>query len=382
MRRWGLVLGLWCLAAPALGEAREEASIESLQEALRRQVAADKTEQALARIDADETSIIEELEAAEEEMREAQAAHRLAQQRAAEAHAALEPARAAEAEAAQALAKELQVLRPRLISRYRLLRLGQGEPGEDPATSLRLRHGFDRILAGDLAQLRRAKQAQRELESARRRWEALAEAARREGEEAATRFEEAAARREERDRLLRGIQGEKRLVGRTQRELRKARAELEAKLARLQRRKAHGVWADRYGKLPWPVADAVVEVPFGKVVNAKFHTVTSHNGLDLRVAEGTPVLAVAQGVVAYAGWFRGYGNLVIVDHGAGTHTLHGHLASVDVEAGAEVAEGEVLGKVGDTGSLKGAYLYFELRREGQPTDPLPWLGRRPDQRAE
>jgi septal ring factor EnvC (AmiA/AmiB activator) len=84
---------------------------------------------------------------------------------------------------------------------------------------------------------------------------------------------------------------------------------------------------------------------------------------------------VAPGRVVHAGWFKGYGNLVIVDHGEGYHTLVAHLASMQTAMGEEVDAGDALGTVGDSGSLKGAYLYFEIREKGRPVDPRPWLGR-------
>jgi septal ring factor EnvC (AmiA/AmiB activator) len=114
-------------------------------------------------------------------------------------------------------------------------------------------------------------------------------------------------------------------------------------------------------------------VGFGKVVNPRFNTVTVQKGLDLRAAAGTQVVSVGEGAVAFAGWLKGYGNLVIVDHGSGYHSLYAHLGELSVEVGNEVQEGEALGSVGDTGSLKGAYLYFEIRKQGQAVDPLPWL---------
>jgi septal ring factor EnvC (AmiA/AmiB activator) len=82
---------------------------------------------------------------------------------------------------------------------------------------------------------------------------------------------------------------------------------------------------------------------------------------------------VAPGRVVHAGWFKGYGNLIIVDHGGGYHTLVAHLATMRTAMGEDVEAGEVLGTVGDSGSLKGPYLYFELREKGKPVDPRPWL---------
>jgi septal ring factor EnvC (AmiA/AmiB activator) len=85
---------------------------------------------------------------------------------------------------------------------------------------------------------------------------------------------------------------------------------------------------------------------------------------------------VAPGRVVYAGWFRGYGNLVIVDHGEGYHTLAAHLASMSTAMGEEVGAGALLGTVGDTGSMRGPSLYFEVRERGRPVDPLAWLAPR------
>jgi len=99
------------------------------------------------------------------------------------------------------------------------------------------------------------------------------------------------------------------------------------------------------------------------------------NGVDVEAPAGAPVRAIAPGRVVHAGWFKGYGNLVIVDHGEGYHTLVAHLASMQTAMGEEVDAGTVLGTVGDSGSLKGPYLYFEIREKGRPVDPRPWLGR-------
>jgi septal ring factor EnvC (AmiA/AmiB activator) len=116
-----------------------------------------------------------------------------------------------------------------------------------------------------------------------------------------------------------------------------------------------------------------VTVGFGRVLNPRFKTVTVQNGIDIGAPAGAPVRAVAAGRVVHAGWFKGYGNLVIVDHGEGYHTLFAHLGAMQTAMGEEVDAGHALGTVGDSGSLKGPYLYFELRERGRPVDPRPWL---------
>ncbi len=127
-------------------------------------------------------------------------------------------------------------------------------------------------------------------------------------------------------------------------------------------------------RLPWP-ATGPVRVAFGQRIELAFGTVTSHNGWDIAADAGAPVQAVAAGQVVYAGWLRGYGQMVIIDHGAGYHSVAAHLASVDTQVGDSVTPGVQIGTVGDTGSLRGTVLYFEIRYHGKPVDPREWLRR-------
>ncbi|MFP4598575.1 MAG: murein hydrolase activator EnvC family protein [Persicimonas sp.] len=98
-----------------------------------------------------------------------------------------------------------------------------------------------------------------------------------------------------------------------------------------------------------------------------------HTGLTWKVDAQTPVRSVAAGMVVYSGRFKGFGKLVIVDHGQDYHTLYAHLDSIDVEIGQSLPRGATLGASGESGSFEGPKLYFELRKNGQPLDPSPWL---------
>jgi len=133
-----------------------------------------------------------------------------------------------------------------------------------------------------------------------------------------------------------------------------------------------GGFKERRGQLAPPV-DARVTTRFGKVVDPEFQTTTFRSGVDFGAKAGETVRSVAAGLVRFAGWFRGYGRIVIVDHGDGYHTISGHLDEIQVTVGTLVEEGESLGTVGETGSLYGPSLYFELRENGEPLDPEPWL---------
>jgi septal ring factor EnvC (AmiA/AmiB activator) len=126
------------------------------------------------------------------------------------------------------------------------------------------------------------------------------------------------------------------------------------------------------GLLDWP-APGPVTSRFGRVVHPRFKTVVPHPGLDIDAGEGTDFLTVFQGRVAYASWLRGYGLTAIVDHGGGLMSVYAHASILHVEEGDEVLRGQPLGRVGDTGSLTGPFLYFELRRQGEPVDPEKWL---------
>lgn len=125
-------------------------------------------------------------------------------------------------------------------------------------------------------------------------------------------------------------------------------------------------------RLPWPVNGQVL-TGFGSQRHPQFGTVVFRRGIDIAATTGDPVKAVDGGQVAWADWYKGYGRLVIIDHGAGLYTLYGHLSQLDVNKGDRVAAGQAIGLAGDTGSFKGPKLYFEVRRNGEAEDPLVWL---------
>ncbi|MBI2218923.1 MAG: peptidoglycan DD-metalloendopeptidase family protein [Candidatus Rokubacteria bacterium] len=129
------------------------------------------------------------------------------------------------------------------------------------------------------------------------------------------------------------------------------------------------------GRLPWPTEGRIVTT-FGAQVHPRFGTRTFRNGVDIEAVEGTDVKAVFGGNVVYTGWFKGYGNLIIVDHGHEYYTLYAHVADILVREGDDVRPGQRIGTVGDTGSLSGARLYFEVRFQGKALDPAEWLRQR------
>jgi len=129
------------------------------------------------------------------------------------------------------------------------------------------------------------------------------------------------------------------------------------------------------GRLPWPT-DGRIVASFGAQVHPRFGTRTFKNGVDIEASEGREVAAVATGHVIYTGWFKGYGNLVILDHDNEYYTLYAHMAEIGVKEGDDVRVGQRVGTVGDTGSLEGPRLYFEVRYQGKPQNPEAWLRQR------
>jgi septal ring factor EnvC (AmiA/AmiB activator) len=120
-------------------------------------------------------------------------------------------------------------------------------------------------------------------------------------------------------------------------------------------------------------ADGRVSAGFGRAIHPQFGTELPHPGWDIEAPFGADVRCVFDGQVVFAEWMRGYGLTVLVDHGQGVLSIYAHASLLLVERGERVQAGQLLAKVGDTGSLRGAFLYFVLRVDGEPTDPAGWL---------
>jgi murein hydrolase activator len=126
------------------------------------------------------------------------------------------------------------------------------------------------------------------------------------------------------------------------------------------------------GTLAWPVEGKVLE-HFGKQRNAKFSTVTNNNGLKIAAAPRAEVRAVFQGTVLFSQWFKGYGNLIILDHGNRVFSLYGNIVAPVVAVGDRITTGQPIAGVGDSEDAQSGYLYFEVRQDNHPEDPQKWL---------
>lgn len=129
------------------------------------------------------------------------------------------------------------------------------------------------------------------------------------------------------------------------------------------------------GRLEKPVKGKVVS-GYGRVTHPRFQTVTFNNGIVIEAPVGTPVKNVYDGRVAYVGWLKGYGQVMIIDHSGGFYTLFAYLSDVLKEKGDKVEKGTEVALVGDTGPQASGGLYFEIRQKGVPRDPMAWLSSR------
>lgn len=126
------------------------------------------------------------------------------------------------------------------------------------------------------------------------------------------------------------------------------------------------------GLLNQPVRGKIVS-SFGAYTDLKYHVVNFRSGIDIEAERGEPIKSVIAGKIIYSGWFKGYGNMIIIDHGESYYTVYAHLEENFKSKGALVETEEVIATAGDTGSLSGTGLYFEVRHHGKPVDPVEWF---------
>lgn len=187
--------------------------------------------------------------------------------------------------------------------------------------------------------------------------------------------------KKKKDLLLASIRNEKSTYRRTIRELEESTSRLKDLIEDLEKqrkaRREHEAalgFEEQRGRLGWPTEGRVITA-FGRQKHPKFDADVYRKGIEIQAGPGSPIRSVYDGSVVYADWFRGYGLLVIVDHGKNYFTLYAHAAKLLVSAGDRVAGRQIIGEIGDTGLTSGHALYFELRHGADPLNPLLWLKR-------
>jgi len=127
------------------------------------------------------------------------------------------------------------------------------------------------------------------------------------------------------------------------------------------------------GRLLTPVPGAPVTSPFGYRIHPIYGTSRLHTGIDYGADTGVAIRASADGVVVSAGWYGGYGNATIIDHGGGIATLYGHQSTISVSSGGKVTQGQTIGRVGCTGDCTGPHVHYEVRVNGDPVNPANYF---------
>ncbi len=184
----------------------------------------------------------------------------------------------------------------------------------------------------------------------------------------------------EREKLWRSIKSERRLYVQAIGELEKRVENVRRVLGEVQEDRTHRLAEEpdkgnRFetlkGRLPWPVRGRVISV-FGEKRHPLFRTRIENSGIEIETKAGTEVVAVAEGRVIYLSRLRGYGNLLILEHGNEYYTLYARLSEISVWPGSEVRRLQRIGVVGEGETGASPCLYFEIRKGKHPLDPLEW----------
>lgn len=171
--------------------------------------------------------------------------------------------------------------------------------------------------------------------------------------------------------LMRDLENQQKLYEQQENDLLKQSEQLQNVIKNLQL-KSNLKYAG--GKLLWPVPSSdVITSPFGMRYHPILHEYKMHTGIDIAANTGASILAAADGKVIFAGYYGGYGNAVIIDHGDGISTLYAHNSVILVNEGDSVKRGQVISKAGSTGWATGPHLHFEVRKNGTPVNPIDWL---------
>lgn len=185
------------------------------------------------------------------------------------------------------------------------------------------------------------------------------------------------AERKKKDKLLASIKSKRSSYEKMVEELEESSKNLHELIEKLEKEKRPSPIGGKgfirlRGRLPWPI-DGSVLASYGRQKDPEFNIPTFKKGIEIKASIGDTVRAVSGGRVVYADWFKGYGLLLIINHGGGYHTLYAHLSEIFYKTGDIIKRGQTIGKIGESGVLTEASLYFEIRYKGKPVDPLDWL---------
>ena len=154
-----------------------------------------------------------------------------------------------------------------------------------------------------------------------------------------------------------------------------ARLEREERIRKQQMALSSKEFPKLKGQISWP-ADGRVAAKFGRQWNPKLKTTTENPGIDIKGKPGSEIRSVLGGVVTTITFIRGYGTTIIIDHGSGFYTVYSHVTNVETNVDSQVNSGDVIAYMGDSGSINGSQLHFEIWGEGKKLNPENWLKKR------
>jgi len=152
----------------------------------------------------------------------------------------------------------------------------------------------------------------------------------------------------------------------------KARFERELRIRQQQEALKTKSFKSLKGQLPWPAKGRII-ARFGRQWNPKLKTTTENPGIDIKGKPGSAIRTVLGGVVTTITYIRGYGTTIIIDHGGGFYTVYSHISDIQVTVDSQVRNGDVIAYMGDSGSINGSKLHFEIWGKGQKLNPEKWL---------
>ena len=152
----------------------------------------------------------------------------------------------------------------------------------------------------------------------------------------------------------------------------KARFERELRIRKQQEALKTKSFKALKGQLPWPAEGRIIS-KFGRQWNSKLKTTTDNPGIDIKGQPGSAIRTVLGGVVTTITYIRGYGTTIIVDHGGGFYTVYSHVTNIQTVVDGQVRNGDIIAYMGDSGSINGSKLHFEIWGKGQKLDPEKWL---------
>tara|TARA_B100000945_G_scaffold156420_1_gene125457 strand:+ start:561 stop:1754 length:1194 start_codon:yes stop_codon:yes gene_type:complete len=154
-----------------------------------------------------------------------------------------------------------------------------------------------------------------------------------------------------------------------------ARLEREERIRKQQMALSSKEFPKLKGQISWP-AEGRVAAKFGRQWNPKLKTTTENPGIDIKGKPGSEIRSVLGGVVTTITFIRGYGTTIIIDHGSGFYTVYSHVTNVETNVDSQVNSGDVIAYMGDSGSINGSQLHFEIWGEGKKLNPENWLKKR------